>query len=121
MQQIKLLGASLLHTRYGHWVHPKSNRAFVNRVHDNLRNYPGLAEELFAIRERALRNLHTLEDEKRIQWLSQAFFRAVSIYGDNVSVCSVDAEEIIEDIDEWFQNHSDHIADGLFIPIALAN
>ncbi len=120
MQQVMLLGASLLHTRYGHWIHPKSKRAFVNRVNDNLRNYPGLAEELMAIRERALNQVHTREDEKRIQWLSQAFFGALSIYGDNISVCRVDSEDILEDIDEWFLYHSKYLADDLFIPIGLS-
>lgn len=117
MNEPKLLGATLLHTRYGHWQHPKSGRFFIRPVRDNFRNYPGLAEELLAIRQRALNDEHTIHDQQRIQWMSQAYFGALDIYQEGVSICSVSREEIIEEIDDWFAEQSDNLAAALFASV----
>jgi hypothetical protein len=117
MNEPKLLGATLLHTRYGHWQHPKSGRFFIRPVRDNFRNYPGLAEELLAIRQRALNDEHTIHDQQRIQWMSQAYFGTLDIYQEGVSICSVSREEIIEEIDDWLAEQRDDLAAALFASV----
>ena len=116
MSETKLLGATLLHTRYGHWQHPKSGRFFIRPVRDNFFHYPGLIEELVAIRQRALNDEHTIHDQQRIQWLSQAYFGALDIYQRDISTRSVSREDIIEDVDDWFasQGHDLDLATALF-------
>ncbi len=99
---LPLLGATLLHTRYGHWQHPKTGRFFIRPVDDNLYGYPGIIEELAGIRDRALAGVHTAADERRIQWLAQARMGALDIYQQTVSLYPVSREEILEDIEEWF-------------------
>ena len=66
MSECKRLGATLLHTRYGHWQHPQSGRFFIQPVRDQFRNYLGLVAELLATRQRALHDLHTIRDQQRI-------------------------------------------------------
>lgn len=117
MSEPKLLGATLLHTRYGHWRHPKSDRYFIRPVKDYFRNYPGLAAELLAIRQRACHNLHTVRDQRRIQWLSQASFGTLDIYQQAVSICGLSREEILEEIEEWLANLPYGLADALFASI----
>ena len=117
MSEIKLLGATLLHTRYGHWQHPKTGEFLIRPVRDEFRNYPGLAEELLAIRQRALNHEHTIYDQQRIQWMAQAYFGALDIYQRDISTRSVSREEIIEDIDDWFAAHSDDLAVALFATV----
>lgn len=117
MSEVKLLGATLLHTRHGHWQHPKSGRFFIRPVRDNFRNYPGLAEELLVIRQRALNYEHTIHDQQRIQWLAQACFGALDIYQQGISICAVSREEIIEDIDDWFASQSHDLATALFAAV----
>lgn len=119
MNDTKLLGATLLHTRYGHWQHPKSKRFFVRPVADNFRHYPGLAEELLAIRRRALNGEHTIHDQQRIQWLSQAHFGALDIYQQGISIRAVSREDIIEDVEEWLAGQDDALVAGLFAPILI--
>jgi hypothetical protein len=114
MNEPKLLGATLLHTRYGHWRHPKSGRLFIRPVRDNLRNYPGLEEALLAIRRRALNHEHTIHDQQRIQRLSQACFGALDIYQRNISTRAVSREEIIEDVDDWLGSQGDELTAALF-------
>jgi hypothetical protein len=121
MNEPKLLGATLLHTRYGHWRHPKSGRFFIRPVRDNFRSYPGLAEDLLAIRQRALNDEHTIYDQQRIQWMSQAYFGALDIYQEGVSICSVSREEIIEEIDDWFAEQSDDLAAALFASVIMGD
>jgi hypothetical protein len=117
MNDTKLIGATLLHTRYGHWRHPQSGRYFIRPVTDRLRNYPGLVEELLAIRRRALNDEHTIHDQQRIQWLSQAHFGALDIYQQGTSICAVSRDEILEDIDEWLAGESGDLALALFAPL----
>lgn len=114
MSETKLLGATLLHTRYGHWQHPKSGRFFIRPVRDDFYNYPGLVEELLAIRQRALNHEHTIHDQQRIQWLSQAYFGALDIYQRSISTRAVSREDIIEDIDDWFASQEHDLATALF-------
>ena len=97
-----LLGATLLHTRYGHWQHAETGRFYIRPVDDSFYGYPGIVRELAAIYERALADSHTLADEQRIQWLSQAQMGALDIYQQNVSHCPVNREEILEDVKAWF-------------------
>ena len=101
MSEPKLLGATLLHTRYGHWRHPRSGRLFIRPVKDNFHGYPGLVEELLAMRERVLRDEHTICDQQRIQWLAQASFGALDICQRKISILSVSQAELKEDIDDW--------------------
>ena len=117
MNEPKFLGATLLHTRYGHWRHPQSGRYFIRPVRDHFRNYPGLVTELLAIRQRAYHELHTIEDQQRIQWLSQATFGALDIYQRGVSICAVSREEILEEIDDWLASQHDNLAAVLFAPV----
>jgi hypothetical protein len=117
MNDTKLIGATLLHTRYGHWRHPQSGRYFIRPVTDRLRNYPGLVEELLAIRRRALNGEHTIHDQQRIQWLSQTHFGALDIYQQGTSICAVSRDEILEDIDEWLAGESGDLALALFAPL----
>ena len=112
--EIKLLGATLLHTRYGHWQHPQSGRWFIRPVRDHFRNYPGLAEELRAIRERTLHHEHTIYDQQRIQWLSQAVFGTLDIYQQNITIRSVSQEAILEDVEEWLAAQDDTLVANLF-------
>lgn len=114
MNEPKLLGATLLHTRYGHWRHPKSGRLFIRPVRDNFRNYPGLEEALLAIRWRALNYEHTIHDQQRIQWLSQAYFGALDIYQRDISTRAVSREEIIEDVEDWFAGQNEELAAAFF-------
>jgi len=114
MNEPKLLGATLLHTRYGHWRHPKSGRLFIRPVRDYFRNYPGLPEELLDIRRRALNHEHTIHDQQRIQWLSQASFGALDIYQRNISVQAVSREDIIEEVEDWLGSQGDDLAAALF-------
>ena len=117
MSELKLLGATLLHTRYGHWQHPQSGRFFIRPVTDHFRNYPALAEELLAIRQRALNDEHTIRDQQRIQWLSQAYFGALDIYQHSISIRAVSREEILEEIEDWFASQSDDLATALFAAV----
>jgi hypothetical protein len=117
MSQMKLLGATLLHTRYGHWQHPQSGRFFIKPVTDHLRNYPGLAEELLAIRWRALNDEQTVHDQQRIQWLSQCCFGALDIYQQGISLRAVSREEIIEEVEAWFFSQRDGLAAALFASV----
>ncbi len=119
MNDIKLLGATLLHTRYGHWQHPKSRRFFIRPVSDNFRNYPGLAEKLLPIRQRALNEAHTIHDQQQIQWLSQAHFGSLDIYQQSISIRSVSREDIIEDIEEWLVGQNDTLVKQLFAPVLM--
>lgn len=121
MNDTKLLGATLLHTRYGHWQHPKSKRYFIRPVTDNFRHYPGLAEELLAIRRRALNEEHTIHDQQQIQWLSQARFGALDIYQQGISIRAVSREDIIEDIEEWLAGQDDALATQLFMPALMGD
>lgn len=114
MSETKLLGATLLHTRYGHWQHPKSGRFFIRPVRDDFYNYPGLVEELLAIRQRALNHEHTIHDQQRIQWLAQASFGALDIYQRSISTRAVSRDDIIEDIDDWFASQEHDLATALF-------
>ena len=97
-----LLGATLLHTRYGHWQHPKTGRFYIRPVDDNFYGYPGIIEELAAICDRAIADTHTVSDEQRIQWLAQAQMGALDIYQKNVSLIPVSRDELLEDIADWF-------------------
>ncbi|MFZ1396721.1 MAG: hypothetical protein WAS33_07485 [Candidatus Promineifilaceae bacterium] len=101
MNEPKLLGATLLHTRYGHWRHPQSGRYFIRPVRDCFHNYPGLVEELMTIRQRAVLNQQTVEDQMRIQWLSQAAFGALDIYQHGTSTQPMNRGDILEEIDDW--------------------
>ena len=118
-QQPLLLGATLLHTRYGHWQHPKTGRFYIRPVADNFYGYPGIIEELAGIRDRALAGVQTPADEHRIQWLAQAQMGALDIYQHNVSLYPVSREEILEDVTAWFSHwHRDvgetSLLNGLF-------
>ena len=86
-------------------------------MRDHFRNYPGLAAELQAIRQRACHELHTTRDQQRIQWLSQASFGALDIYQRGVSICAVSREEILEEIDDWLTSQHDNLASALFAPL----
>ncbi|MEI2607278.1 MAG: hypothetical protein V9G20_01475 [Candidatus Promineifilaceae bacterium] len=114
MSERKLLGATLLHTRYGHWQHPQSGRFFIRPVRDNFFNYPGLIEELVAIRQRALNDEHTIHDQQRIQWLAQASFGALGIYQQGISIRAVSRAEIIEAIDDWFASQAHDLVTTFF-------
>lgn len=114
MNETKLLGATLLHTRYGHWQHPKSGEFLIRPVRDNFRHYPGLAQELWVIRQRALKHEHTIHDQQRIQWLSQAYFGALDIYQREISIRAVSREEILEEIHDWFANQGHALVTALF-------
>lgn len=114
MNEIRLLGATLLHTRYGHWQHPKSGEFLIRPVRDNFFNYPGLIEDLMAIHQRALKHEHTIHDQQRIQWLSQAYFGALDIYQREISTRAVSREEIFEDIDDWFASQGHDLVTALF-------
>jgi hypothetical protein len=114
MNEIKLLGATLLHTRYGHWQHPKSKRFFIKSVPDNYRGYPGLFEELLAIRQRALKNEHTIHDQQRIQWIAQGEWGALSIYQESISIRSVSREDLIESVEMWLEAQDDVLVAELF-------
>lgn len=114
MSETKRLGATLLHTRYGHWQHPKSGRFFIRPVRDNFFNYPGLVEELLAIRQRALNDEYTIHDQQRIQWLAQASFGTLDIYQQGISIRAVSRAEMIEDIDDWFASQGHDLAMALF-------
>ena len=114
MNEIKLLGATLLHTRYGHWQHPKSGEFLIRSVRDNFRHYPGLVEEMLVIRQRALKHEHTIYDQQRIQWLSQAYFGALDIYQREISTRAVSREDIIEDIDDWFASQGHDLVTTFF-------
>lgn len=116
MNEPKLLGATLLHTRYGHWRHPQSGRLFIHPVQDGLRNYPGLVAELLAIRQRVQKNLHTVLDQQRIQWLAQITFGTLDIYQQGVSLCAVSRADMLQEIDEWVANQPDGLALALFAP-----
>jgi hypothetical protein len=117
MSQLLLLGATLLHTRYGHWQ-PKSGHLLIRPVTDHFRNYPGLVDKLLAIRRRALNDEHTIYDQQRIQWLAQAYFGALDIYQREVSIRSVSREDILEEIDDWLANQENSLAAALFAPLA---
>lgn len=121
MNEPKLLGATLLHTRYGHWRHPQSGRYFIRPVRDHFRNYPGLTAELQVIWQRAYRGLHTIEDQQRMQWLSQATLGALDIYQREVSTCAVSGNEILEEISDWLANQQSNMETMLFPPLALGN
>lgn len=121
MNERKLLGATLLHTRYGHWQHPQSGRYFIQPVQDHFHNYPGLAVELLIIRQRAYRNLQTIKDQKRIQWLSQATLGTLDIYQQEVSTCAVSQNEILEEIDDWLANQQCIGDTGLLPPLSLGD
>lgn len=116
MIEPKLLGATLLHTRYGHWRHPQSGRLFIRPVQDSLRNYPGLFAELLAIRQRVLKNLHTVYDQQRVQWLAQITFGTLDIYQQGVSICAVSRADMLQEIDEWLASRPDGLATALFAP-----
>ena len=116
MNKPALLGATLLHTRYGHWQHPRSGRYFIRPVRDNFRHYPGLAAELLAIRQRARQDAHTIHDQQRIQWLSQATFGALDIYQQTVSIHAVSREEILAAIEDWLAGQPVDLAAALFAP-----
>lgn len=113
MNEQKLLGATLLHTRYGHWRHPQSGRYFIRPVKDSFRNYPGLFEELLTIRQRAVLNQYTIEDQMRIQWLSQAAFGVLDIYQHGTSTQPMNREDILEEIDDWLAAQLDTFATAL--------
>lgn len=115
--EIKLLGATLLHTRYGHYQHPKSKRFFVKSVPDNYRGYPGLIEEFLAIRQRALKNEHTIYDQQRIQWLAQGRWGALDIYQSGISIRSVSQERIIESAEDWLSDQEGVLAAQLFASV----
>ncbi len=117
MSECKRLGATLLHTRYGHWQHPNSGRFFIRPVRDSFRNYPGLVEELLDMRQRALNDTHTIHDQQRIQWLSQASFGTLDIYQRGISICGVSRDEILEEIDDWFATQCNDLAVALFAPL----
>lgn len=114
MNEPKLLGATLLHTRYGHWQHPQSGRFFIRPVQDGLRNYPGLFAELLTIRQRVQKNLHTVYDQQRIQWLAQITFGTLDIYQQSVSICAVSRADMLQEIDEWLASQPDGLATALF-------
>lgn len=114
MSETRLLGATLLHTRYGHWQHPQSGRFFIRPVRDNFYHYPGLVEELVAIRQRALNDEYTIHDQQRIQWLSQAYFGALDIYQREISTRAVSREEILEDVHDWFASQGHALVTALF-------
>ena len=114
MSETRLLGATLLHTRYGHWQLPKSGRFFIRPVRDNFFHYPGLIEELVAIRQRALNDEHTIHDQQRIQWLAQASFGALDIYQQGISIRAVSQAEIIEDINDWFASQAHDLVTTFF-------
>lgn len=121
MNEPKLLGATLLHTRYGHWQQPQSGRYFIRPVRDYFYNYPGLVAELLAIRQRARHDLHTTRDQQRIQWLSQATFGALDIYQRGVSVYTVSRAEILEKIEGWLASQHEDLAEVLFAPLVLSD
>lgn len=122
MSEPKLLGATLLHTRYGHWRHPRSGRLFIRAVKDNFRGYPGLVEELLAMRERVIKDAYTIYDQQRIQWLAQASFGVLDIYQQEVSTRSVGCVDMLESIEEWLEDMcEDHLAAALFAPLVAGD
>jgi hypothetical protein len=121
MNEIKLLGATLLHTRYGHKQHPKTGEFVIKSVPDNFRGYPGLIEELLAIRQRAIKNEHTIHDQQRIQWLSQGHWGALDIYEKDISIRSVSRERIIESAEMWLEVQDGVLAAQLFASVPVAD
>ena len=119
MNEQKLLGATLLHTRYGDWRHPQSGRYFIRPVKDSFRNYPGLVAELLAIRQRTVLNQHTVEDQMRIQWLSQATFGTLDIYQSGISTQRMNRENILEEIDDWLAAQLDTFATTLLASLLM--
>jgi hypothetical protein len=71
--------------------------------------------------QRALNDEHTIHDQQRIQWMAQAYFGALDIYQEGVSICSVSREEIIEEIEDWFAEQSDDLAAALFATVVTGD
>lgn len=118
---MKLLGATVLHTRYGHWPHPATGRPLVRPVRDNFRNYPGLIENIVAAYRRALADQHTIADQQLFQWMAQAEFGAMDIYQNEVSIMSVEREEIIMSAEMYLSHQEDALLFSLFAPVMAAD
>jgi hypothetical protein len=117
MRTVKLLGATVLHTRYGDRIHPRVGRRFVCPVRDDFRNFPGLVEKVAGAYQRALKDQHTIHDQQLFQWMAQAEFGFMDIYGNNVSIMSASREEIIEDAEEYLGKQDDSLLYALFASV----
>lgn len=115
---MKLIGATLLHTRYGHWQHPRSGALSVRAVRDEFHNFPGLVEKVAAAYHRALNYQHTIHDQQLFQWMAQAEFGHMDIYGKQVSIMSASRAEIIEDAEEFLGKQQEALLYALFAPVA---
>jgi hypothetical protein len=69
--------------------------------------------ELLAIRQRAIQNKHTVQDQMRIQWLSQAAFGTLDIYQHGLSTQPLNQGDILEEIDDWLTAQLDTFAVAL--------
>lgn len=114
---MKLIGATLLHTRYGHWKHSKSGALSVCAVRDEFRNFPGLVEKVAGAYQRALKDQHTIHDQQLFQWMAQAEFGYMDIYGKQVSIMSVPREEIIESAEGFLGKQENALMYALFAPV----
>lgn len=114
---MKLIGATLLHTRYGHWKHSKSGSLSVCAVRDEFRNFPGLVEKVAGAYRRALKHQHTIQDQQLFQWMAQAEFGHMDIYGKQISIMSVPREEIIESAEEFLGKQENALLYALFAPV----
>lgn len=118
---MKLLGATTLHTRYGHWNHPATGAPYVKPVRDNFRNFPGLVARVAAAYQRALRDRHTIADQQLFQWMAQAEFGAMDIYEDKVSIMAVERDEIILSSEEFLAIQDDALLYSLFAPVMIVD
>jgi hypothetical protein len=90
-------------------------------VRDEFRNFPGLVEKVVGAYQRALNYQHTIQDQQLFQWMAQAEFGYMDIYGKQVSIMSVPREEIVESAVEFLGNQEDALLYALFAPVVPAS
>jgi hypothetical protein len=92
-------------------------RRFVRPVRDDFRNFPGLVEMVAGAYQRALKDQHTIQDQQLFQWMAQAEFGFMDIYGKQVSIMSASRAEIIEDAEEFLGKQQEALLYALFAPV----